>query len=132
MLADPLGPLSCRLRGRRLHTCGVRVDLVGVRSHGCCGIAAVELSEESPGIALIDHTDEGLLLAYLEPDFAALTPLRTFKVRPTRATSCALTTAEPARSEDDVFESCIQRLIDVAGPGTSPATLRTENTAPSE
>jgi AcrR family transcriptional regulator len=46
--------------------------------------------------------------------------------------AAALDTAEPARGEDDVFESCIQRLIDVARPGTSPAAQRTENTAHSE
>jgi AcrR family transcriptional regulator len=33
--------------------------------------------------------------------------------------AAALAAAGPARSEDDVFESCIQRLIDVAGPGNS-------------
>jgi hypothetical protein len=44
----------------------------------------------------------------------------------------ALATVEPVRSEDDVFESCIQRLIDVARPGTSPAARRTGNTAHSE
>ena len=41
--------------------------------------------------------------------------------------AAALATVEPARSEDDVFESCIQRLIDVARPGTSPAARRTGN-----
>lgn len=46
--------------------------------------------------------------------------------------AAALATAEPPRSEDDVFESCIQRLIDVARPGTGPAARRTANTAPSE
>jgi AcrR family transcriptional regulator len=33
--------------------------------------------------------------------------------------AAALAAAGPARSEDDVFESCIQRLIDVAGPGSN-------------
>jgi AcrR family transcriptional regulator len=33
--------------------------------------------------------------------------------------AAALAAAGPARSEDDVFESCIQRLIDVAGPGNN-------------
>jgi hypothetical protein len=48
MLADPLGPPACRLRGRGLQGRGTRVDLVGVRAHGRRGIAAVELGEESP------------------------------------------------------------------------------------
>jgi len=38
--------------------------------------------------------------------------------------AAALAAAGPVRSEEDVFESCIQRLIDVARPGTSPALLR--------
>jgi len=38
--------------------------------------------------------------------------------------AAALAAAGPVRSEDAVFESCIQRLIDVARPGTSPALLR--------
>src|SRR5450756_2137533 len=62
MLADPLGPLACRLRVLVLQLCGVCVDLVGVRAHGGRGIAAVELSEESLGVALVGHVDEGLLL----------------------------------------------------------------------
>jgi AcrR family transcriptional regulator len=33
--------------------------------------------------------------------------------------AAALAAAGPVRSEDDVFESCIQRLIDVAGPGNN-------------
>jgi AcrR family transcriptional regulator len=33
--------------------------------------------------------------------------------------AAALAAADPAHSEDDVFESCIQRLIDVAGPGSN-------------
>jgi AcrR family transcriptional regulator len=33
--------------------------------------------------------------------------------------TAALTTAGPARGEDDIFESCIQRLIDAVGP-TAP------------
>jgi AcrR family transcriptional regulator len=31
--------------------------------------------------------------------------------------AAALATAGPARSQDDIFESCIQRLIDIAGQG---------------
>src|ERR1700685_1367240 len=49
---------------------GTGVALVGVRAHGRCGIAAVELGKESLGIALIGHTDEGLLLDLL-PAFLA-------------------------------------------------------------
>jgi hypothetical protein len=51
-----------RLRGRDLQGRGTRVDLVGVRAHGRCGVAAAELSQEALGIALIAHTAEGLLL----------------------------------------------------------------------
>jgi AcrR family transcriptional regulator len=35
--------------------------------------------------------------------------------------AAALAAAGPVRSEDEVFESCIQRLIDVARPASSPA-----------
>jgi hypothetical protein len=63
MLADPLGLLACRLRIRVLQLCSVCVDLVGVRANGGRGIAAVELSEEAHGVALVGHVDESLLLA---------------------------------------------------------------------
>jgi hypothetical protein len=52
MFADPLGPPACRLRGWGRQGRGTLVDLVGVRAHGRCGIAAVELGEESLGVAL--------------------------------------------------------------------------------
>jgi hypothetical protein len=70
MLTNPLGPPGCRLRGRGLQGRGTRVDLVGVRAHGRYGIAAAELSQKALGIALIAHTDEGLLLDRL-PAFLA-------------------------------------------------------------
>lgn len=73
MLADPLGPLACGLRGGGLHLCGACVNLVGVRAHGGYGIAAIELSEKALGVALVGHVDEGLLLD-LFPAF--LTDLR--------------------------------------------------------
>ena len=44
--------------------------------------------------------------------------------------AAALAAAGPVRSEDDVFESCIQRLIDVARPGTSPAAITSLPPAP--
>jgi AcrR family transcriptional regulator len=37
--------------------------------------------------------------------------------------AAALAAAGPVRSEDEIFESCIQRLIDVARPGNSPAAM---------
>lgn len=62
MFADPLGPSACRLHGWGRQGRGTRVDLVGVRTHGRRDIAAAEPGEESPGIAVIGHMDEGLLL----------------------------------------------------------------------
>lgn len=38
--------------------------------------------------------------------------------------AAALATADPARGEDEIFESCIARLIDVAGPNDAPGAER--------
>ena len=38
--------------------------------------------------------------------------------------AAALATAGPARGEDEIFESCIARLIDVAGPDDAPGAGR--------
>ena len=58
MLVRPVGaPATHVRRGRDLQGLSPRVDL---GAHGRRGIAAVQLGEESLGMALIGHTDEGL------------------------------------------------------------------------
>lgn len=108
------------LEGSGLDT-GGKLEIIAIVSGFAISYGALQGSLASEQASVDDHA---------AAQVQALTRAAASGAYPNLA--AALATAEPVRNEDDVFESCIQRLIDVARPRTSPAERRTGNTAHSE
>jgi AcrR family transcriptional regulator len=105
------------LAGSELDT-GGKLEIIAIVSGFATSYGALQGSLASEQASVDDHA---------AAQIQALTRAAASGAYPNLA--AALGAAEPARSEAAVFESCIQRLIDVARPGTSPAARRTGNTA---